>query len=89
MKKIGMVDMKRIATQCILRLRDLHSRGYVHRDIKPDNILLGNRNHPHKIFIVDFGLASLFKSSSISARKVYLSEIGTIKFCPIASHLGL
>jgi serine/threonine protein kinase len=32
---LNTVDMKRIAYQCILRLKELHDRGYVHRDIKP------------------------------------------------------
>lgn len=50
---------------------------------------MGNRNNPHKVYIVDFGLASSYKKKSLVARKCYQGEIGTIKFCPVASHLGL
>ena len=63
--------MKRIAFQCINRLKELHTRGYVHRDIKPENILLGNQNRPHKIYLVDFGLSSAYKKTVKTQRKVY------------------
>lgn len=87
--KMSLVDMKRIGYQCILRLKELHDRGFVHRDLKPENILLGNQKNPHKVFIVDFGLSNCFKKTAVTARKVYEGEIGTIKFCPKASHYGL
>lgn len=84
-----LADVKRIAWQCLLRLRDLHLKGYVHRDIKPENILLGNHNRPHRIYLVDFGLAGNYQHSAVKARKIYTGEIGTIKYCPLASHYGL
>lgn len=84
--QVNVVDMKRIAHQCLLRLKDLHERGYVHRDLKPENILLGNQHNPHKIYIVDFGLSSAYKKSVQVARKIYHGQLGTIKFCPLASH---
>jgi serine/threonine protein kinase len=83
---LNVIDVKRIAYQCLLRLKDLHQAGFVHRDIKPENILLGNQNNPHKLYVVDFGLSSTYKKSAQVARKLYQGEIGTIKFCPIASH---
>ena len=78
--------MKRIAYQLIQRLRELHERGFVHRDLKPDNVLVGNQSNPHKIYLVDFGLSSSYKKKAVVARKCYAGEIGTIKFCPLASH---
>jgi serine/threonine-protein kinase MRCK len=38
--------------EMVLALHSLHSLGYVHRDIKPDNILLDRRGH---IVLADFG----------------------------------
>jgi serine/threonine protein kinase len=68
---LNVIDLKRIGYQCILRLKELHERGYVHRDIKPENILMGNRNNPHKVYIVDFGLANSYKKKALIARKCY------------------
>jgi len=47
---------------------------------------LGNQNNPHKVYLVDFGLSSAFKKTATVARKCYSGEIGTIKYCPLASH---
>lgn len=70
-KQLNIIDVKRIGYQCILRLKELHEKGYVHRDLKPENVLLGNQNNPHKIYLVDFGLASNFKRNAKQARKIY------------------
>jgi len=42
--------------ELVLALRHLHSRGVVHRDVKPDNILIAQDGH---IRLTDFGLSRL------------------------------
>ncbi|XP_068103047.1 protein kinase C delta type-like [Hyperolius riggenbachi] len=42
------------AAEIVCALQFLHSKGYVHRDIKPDNILLDESGH---VKVADFGLA--------------------------------
>lgn len=85
---LSLVDIKRIAYQCIKRLKELHEKGFVHRDIKPENILMGNLNNPHKVYLIDFGLSGPYKREATRARKMYNGEIGTIKYCSMASHKG-
>lgn len=46
--------------ETILAIESIHSLGYVHRDLKPDNILIGVDGH---IKLSDFGLATTFRSS--------------------------
>lgn len=36
------------------RLRDLHSIGYIHNDIKLENLVIGI-NDPSMIYLIDFG----------------------------------
>jgi casein kinase 1 alpha len=40
-----------------MRLETLHKLGYVHCDLKPDNILIGADKADTNIYLIDFGLA--------------------------------
>lgn len=48
--------------QAISLLEKLHKIGYIHRDIKPGNFLLGHSHKKDKIYLVDFGLARQLKN---------------------------
>uniref|UniRef100_A0A453JEJ0 non-specific serine/threonine protein kinase n=1 Tax=Aegilops tauschii subsp. strangulata TaxID=200361 RepID=A0A453JEJ0_AEGTS len=47
-----------IAAEAISILESMHSKGYVHGDVKPENFLLGQPGTPQekKLFLVDLGL---------------------------------
>lgn len=56
-----------IAIQLIHRLKTLHGVGFLHRDIKPNNILVGLHNDKRTldtIYLIDFGNAKKFKSEN-------------------------
>lgn len=44
-------------------LKIIHSLGYIHRDIKPDNFLMDTQNHL-KVYLIDFGLAKKYIDES-------------------------
>ena len=53
-----------IGYQMVERIEFLHERHIIHRDIKPDNFLLGINSSAHLLFIVDFGLSKKYMKES-------------------------
>ena len=80
-----------IAEQTIKRIEYVHSRRIIHRDIKPDNFAIGFGKNCHRVFIIDFGLAKKFMSSTgvhIKYREGK-SLTGTARYASINTHIGI
>jgi serine/threonine protein kinase len=63
-----------------LALNYLHSRGVIHRDVKPDNILLSGNGHP---ILADFGVAYMNRATVVP---VCTSSSGTCRYLPPEIH---
>ena len=61
--QLPLEDICLISIQVIERIQFVHSRYIIHRDIKPDNFLIGKED-PNVIYIVDFGLSKKYRSST-------------------------
>jgi predicted Ser/Thr protein kinase len=66
------------ALQSLEGLAAAHSKGFVHRDIKPHNILL----HRNRAKISDFGLAKNFQKAGLSGMSMTGNYAGTPVFMP-------
>jgi len=88
-KKWSLATVCRIATDCLLLLKEVHKLGLVHRDIKPDNFAVDN-SEGTGIYIFDFGLSSQYISPSGKHIPVRdgLSLIGTMRYASIHVHEG-
>ena len=77
--------------QMIQRIEYIHSRHFLHRDIKPDNFCVGLNKTAHKIFLLDFGLAKRYIQKD--GRHIPYREgknlTGTARYASINTHLGI
>ena len=62
-KKFSVKTTCMLGYQMVSVLQYIHDRHIIHRDIKPDNFVMGaNENNAH-LYILDFGLAKKYRSS--------------------------
>ena len=62
-KNFSLKLVLQVGLQIILVLQSIHEKGLVHRDIKPDNFLLGNNESKKQIYIIDFGFCKSVENS--------------------------
>ena len=65
----GPLPVKRaidITCQLLEALSAAHGKGYVHRDVKPSNLLIETRANGDFVWLADFGLARAYQASKLS-----------------------
>ena len=60
-KAMSLKTVCNIAIQIISILELIHNNHYIHRDIKPDNFVVGLGNNVNALYIIDFGLAKMYR----------------------------
>lgn len=80
-----------IGLQILERIQHLHSQGFIHRDVKPDNFLIGKEQENDTIFMIDFGLAKKYRSKDglHIPYKDNKNLTGTARYASVNTHLGV
>ncbi|KAM0944725.1 putative protein kinase CK1-CK1 family [Dioscorea sansibarensis] len=91
-RKLSLKTVLMLADQMINRLEFVHGKSFLHRDIKPDNFLMGLGRRANQVYIIDFGLAKKYRDSSTHQHIPYRENknlTGTARYASMNTHLGI
>jgi len=72
-------------------LKYVHNKNIIHRDIKPDNFMMGRGKNSNLLYLIDFGLGKKYRSSKTKIHirfEEHKNLTGTARYCSINAIKG-
>jgi len=91
-RKLSLKTVLLLADQLISRIEFIHGKNFIHRDMKPDNFLMGLGKKGNLVYVIDFGLAKKFRDQRTHQHIPYRENknlTGTARYTSINTHLGI
>ncbi|CAI9297355.1 unnamed protein product [Lactuca saligna] len=91
-RKFTLKTVLMLADQLINRVEFMHARSFLHRDLKPDNFLMGLGRKANQVYVIDFGLAKKYRDLQTHRHIPYRENknlTGTARYASVNTHLGV
>ncbi|KNC51347.1 CK1/CK1/CK1-D protein kinase [Thecamonas trahens ATCC 50062] len=91
-RKFSLKTVLMLAEQLITRFEYIHSRHLIHRDVKPNNLLMGLGKHAGEVNVIDFGLSKRYIDPRTGKHIKYKEGknlTGTARYASINTHIGI
>eukprot|EP00746_Dinoflagellata_sp_MGD_P021628 gnl/MRDRNA2_/MRDRNA2_150494_c0_seq1.p1 gnl/MRDRNA2_/MRDRNA2_150494_c0~~gnl/MRDRNA2_/MRDRNA2_150494_c0_seq1.p1 ORF type:complete len:379 (-),score=50.99 gnl/MRDRNA2_/MRDRNA2_150494_c0_seq1:60-1196(-) len=81
-----------LGDQMLQRLESIHNKGFIHRDVKPSNFLIGRKGRGGPVHIVSFSLAKRYRDPKTKQHMPYKEKKifqGCALYASVNVHLGV
>jgi len=88
-QKFSLKTVAMLAIDLLSILETFHDLSFIHRDLKPNNIVIGQYPNHKKIYLIDFGLSKSYLKDNKHIKLIKKkSLVGTLRYASIRTHRG-
>jgi serine/threonine protein kinase len=89
--RFSLKTVSMLALQLLDRIEFLHNKNIIHRDIKPDNFLIGSGKKKNQIYIIDLGLSKKIVDRDLNHIEYSKNKsfTGSFRYSSIRNHKGI
>ncbi|XP_037958655.1 casein kinase I-like [Teleopsis dalmanni] len=91
-RRFSLKTVLQLADQMLERVNYIHSHNYIHRDIKPDNFVMGLEKRGNIVHMIDFGVSKNYLDSDTLEHIPYRENkrlTGTARYASMNTHMGI